>query len=120
GSLRLGAAPQDTSLPEGGIYGTPLQGNDTGRRNDGSLWYIFLAQHPVELGYKGFRCGFLTAGSHFVPKWVCLPGAVAVSLVNYLLHFSQHLLRGGSVFLGNLFDDFLKVFHGFPPSFAFV
>ena len=32
GSPRLGASPQDTSLPEGGIYGTLLQGNDTGRK----------------------------------------------------------------------------------------
>ena len=32
GSLRLGAAPQATSLPDGGIYGSLLQGNDTGRK----------------------------------------------------------------------------------------
>ena len=27
------------------------------------LWFVSFTQHPVELGYKGFRCGFLTAGS---------------------------------------------------------
>ena len=30
-SLRLGAVPQATSLPEGGIWGSLMQGNDTGR-----------------------------------------------------------------------------------------